>query len=335
MVAGVLVLLLLVAFAGLAAYGNETLSTRYSPGRATLDYFAAQKRADSAGMMANANFLRADGADPILFAKDAVAAMLLLPPNTDLRDAKVLSSESIDSSTARIKLSMNWAGVARTATYTVRKDPKQPRYVLYNVWRVDVPYSTITVTMPAHAGPVTVDGVYGRSGDLAGPIPVIEGYHQVTMVGTAFYDRDVRVTNAVDASPTVTFAPAVSTSAKSAAANMVQGWFQRCDASTHNWCPNHTYNKPDARDWYLTLHGYGQVFYSTYSYTIDPDLIAGMTIVVTDTSAAKANGTCKATLTIDGSTTYRFTGTWSADLTAVGSDITGANGLWDCTQAAA
>src|SRR6266851_4102593 len=304
LLAGVLVVLLLAAFAGLAVYGNETLSTRYSPGRATLDYFAAQKRADAAGMMANANFLRADGSDPILFGKDAVASMLLLPPNTDIRDVKVLSSESIDSSTARIKLSMTWAGVGRTAIYTVRKDPKQPRYVLYNAWRVDVPYSTITVTMPAHAGPVTVDGVFGRSGDTSGPIAVIEGYHQVTMVGTAFYDRDVRVANAVE-------------------------------ASAHNWCPNHTYNKPDARDWYWTLPGYGQVYYSTYSYTIDPDLISGMTILVTDTSAAKANGTCKATLTIDGSTTYRFTGTWSVDLTVVGSDITGANGLWDCTQAAA
>ncbi len=335
LLAGVLVVLLLAAFAGLAVYGNETLSTRYSPGRATLDYFAAQKRADAAGMMANANFLRADGSDPILFGKDAVASMLLLPPNSDIRDVKVLSSESIDSSTARIKLSMTWAGVGRTAIYTVRKDPKQPRYVLYNAWRVDVPYSTITVTMPAHAGPVTVDGVFGRSGDTSGPIAVIEGYHQVTMVGTAFYDRDVRVANAVEASPTVTFAPAVSASAKSAVANVVQGWFQRCDASAHNWCPNHTYNKPDARDWYWTLPGYGQVYYSTYSYTIDPDLISGMTILVTDTSAAKANGTCKATLTIDGSTTYRFTGTWSVDLTVVGSDITGANGLWDCTQAAA
>jgi len=335
LVAGVLVLLLLVAFAGLAVFANETLSSRYSPARATLDYFAAQKRADASGMMANATFLRADGSDTVLFGKDAVAAMLLLPPNTDIRDVKVLSSESVDSSTAWVKLSMTWAGVGRTATYTVRKDPKQPRYVLYNAWRVDVPYSTITVTMPAHAGPVTVDGVFGRSGDTTGPIPVIEGYHQVTMVGTAFYDRDVKVANAVDASPTVAFAPAVSASAKSSVANMVQGWFLRCDASAHNWCPNHTYNKPDARDWYWNLPGYGQVYYSTYSYTIDPDLLSGMTIVVTDTSTAKANGTCKATLTIDGSSTYKFTGTWSVDLTAVGSDITGANGLWDCTQAAA
>ena len=335
LVAGVLVALVLVAFAGLAVFANETLSARYSPVRATLDYFAAQKRADAAGMMAGANFLRADGSDTVLFGKEAVAAMLLLQPNTDISDVKVLSSESVDSSTARVKVSMTWAGVARNATYTVRKDPKQPRYVLYNAWRVDVPYSTISVTMPAHAGPVTVDGVFGRSGDTPGPIAVIEGYHQVTMVGTAFYDRDVKVANAVDASPTVTFAPAVSASAKSAVASMVQGWFQRCDASAHNWCPNHTYNKPDARDWYWNLPGYGQVFYSTYSYTIDPDLISGMTITVSDTNTAKANGTCKATLTIDGSATYKFTGTWSVDLTAAGSDIQGANGLWDCTQAAA
>lgn len=337
LVAAVLVALLLVAFAGLAVFANQTLSARYSPGRATLDYFAAQKRADAAGMLAGANFLRGDGSDSVLFGKDEITAMLSLKQNTDLSDVSVMSTDSVDSSTARVKVSMTWAGVARSATYTVRKDRKQPRYVLYNAWRVDVPYSTITVAMPAHAGPVTVDGVFGRSGDTTGPIAVIEGYHQVTMVGTAFYDRDVKVANAVDASPSVTFAAAVSATAKSTVAGMVQGWFVRCDATTHSWCPNHTYTAPnDGNQWYLKdLAGYGNVDYTTYSYTIDPDLISGMTITVTDNSTAKASGVCKATLTIDGSKTYKFTGTWSVDLTAVGSDIQGANGFWDCTQAAA
>src|SRR5690348_8356342 len=252
LVAGVLVLLLLVVFAGLAVFANEALSARYSPGRATLDYFAAEKRADAVGMMANATFLRGDGSDAVLFGKDAVASMLLLQPNTDIRGTRILATESVDSSTARIKVAMTWAGVDRTATYTVRKDPKQPRYLLYNVWRVDVPYSTITVSTPAHAGPVTIDGVFARSSDNLGPTEVIEGYHQVTLVGTAFYDRSVKVAGAVDTSPTVTFAAGVSATAKTTVANMVQGWFGRCDASTSIWCPNHPYSAPnDGNQWYL------------------------------------------------------------------------------------
>ncbi|HSS61474.1 MAG TPA: hypothetical protein VLK30_08460 [Candidatus Limnocylindrales bacterium] len=336
LVAGVLTAFLVLAAGGLAAYANGSLSSRYSAGQAALDYFAAMKRGDAVGVMANATFLRGAGTDDVLFGKEAVTSMLLLKSNTDINHVSVVSSNSVDSTTANVKISMTWAGVDRTATYKVHRDPSQVHYLFYDSWRVDVPYATISVAMPPHSGAFTVDGVFGRSGDSAAPVQVIEGYHQVTMVGTPFVDRDSKIANAVDANPNVTFTGGISASAKAAVADIVHGWFTRCDASTHNWCPDHTYTAQDPGDvWYWSLAGYGNVYFTTYSYTIDPDVMSGVSIVLTDTNKAKANGTCKAILTVDGSRTYGFTGTWSTDLTADGSGISGSNGLWDCTKAAA
>ncbi|TME21163.1 MAG: hypothetical protein E6I67_08450, partial [Chloroflexi bacterium] len=47
--AALLVALLMAVAGGAFAFANASLSSRYSPGRALLDYFAAQKRGDAAG----------------------------------------------------------------------------------------------------------------------------------------------------------------------------------------------------------------------------------------------------------------------------------------------
>lgn len=332
----VVLVFVLGAGGGAAYYENGVLSDQYSPQRAVLDYFTAQKRADWPTMMANATFLRPVGSDPVLFNKDAVASMVLLRQNTDITDVKVISTSVVDASTVTVKVSMTWAGSGRSSDYTVREDKSRVHYLFYSGWRVDVPYSELDVAPPKFGGPITIDGVFGRADSVTGPIYVIQGYHQVKLVGTVFFDPDLKIADAVDANPTVAFAGGVSSSAKTAIADMIHGWFRDCDPTTHNWCPDHTYSKPDSRSWYLTLPGYGRVFYSTYSYTIDPDLVSGMSVIVTDTSRATANGTCKATLTVDGSTTFRFTGTWSVELNAPETTyFQGSNGHWDCTTAAA
>ena len=96
--AALLVALLMAVAGGAFAFANASLSSRYSPGRALLDYFAAQKRGDAAGMMANATFLRPAGSSDDLFQRAAVAAMLQIPQNSDVSDVRILSSASVDSS---------------------------------------------------------------------------------------------------------------------------------------------------------------------------------------------------------------------------------------------
>ena len=308
--AALLVALLMAVAGGAFAFANASLSSRYSPGRALLDYFAAQKRGDAAGMMANATFLRPAGSSDDLFQRAAVAAMLQIPQNSDVSDVRILSSTSVDSSASNVRVSMTWAGASRVAVYSVRKDLRETHYLLYNTWRVEVPYATIAISLPNQAGLVTVDGIFvPTSSSSPNSIPAIEGFHTVAMIATSFYEREAKSVDGVDANPTLTFVGSVRSDAKAAIAAMVSAWFVACDAAKY-WCPNHTYTAPnDGYRWYLTLPGYGKVYYTAYAYTIDPDLTSSMKIVVSDhLGQAKASGTCAATLTVDGSQTYAFTG---------------------------
>src|SRR5438874_5805035 len=118
--AALLVALLMAVAGGAFAFANASLSSRYSPGRALLDYFAAQKRGDASGMMANATFLRPAGSSDDLFQRAAVAAMLQIPQNSDVSDVRILSSTSVDSSATNVRVSMTWAGASRVDRKSTR-----------------------------------------------------------------------------------------------------------------------------------------------------------------------------------------------------------------------
>jgi hypothetical protein len=335
--AGLVVLTLGILGLG-GGFANAALSQTYSPAQATLDYFAAQKRGDADGMMANATFLRGDGSAKELFDKAAVSAMLQAPQNSDLKNVKVTSTQSVDSSTSKVTVSMTWAGTDRTATYTVRKDSAQVHYLLYNSWRVEIPFATISVTLPNQPGVVQVDGIYVPAGSSSTSIQVIAGYHQVTMVGTSFYDADTKVAIAVDAYPSVTLDGKASAAAIAAAAAAIKVSFNNCDASKYDECPNHTYTAPNNPNYiyYLTMPGYPEIDYSTYVFTIDGDPTTGMKLIVmAETNKVTASGTCASTLTVDGSKKYSFTGTWSANLTWNGSAFSSATVTFDCASAKA
>lgn len=334
---GLMVLTLGILGTG-GALANAALSHRYSPAQATLDYFAAQKRGDADGMVANATFLRGDGSAKEFFGSAAVSAMLHAPQNSDVKNVRVTSSESIDSSTSKVTVSMTWAGADRTSTYIVRKDSRQANYLFYNSWRVEIPYATISVSLPNQPGVVQVDGVYVPSGSSSTSIDVIGGYHQVTMVRTSFYDADTKVANAVDANPSITLEGKVSSGTIAAAATAIKVSFNNCDASKYDECPNHTYTAPNNPNYiyYLTMPGYPEIDYSSYVFTIDGDPTAGMKLIVmAEMDRVNANGTCGSTLTVDGSKKYAFTGTWSASLTWNGSAFGSANVTFDCAAAKA
>ena len=163
--------LLAVDGAGIAA--NTALSSLYSPQRAVADYFAAQSRGSVSGMMSNATFLQ--GSDPAFFSSSAVTAMMALPQNRDVKDIRIISTQSTDYSTETVNVSMMWGGTPRRQAYTVRKDNSRVHELIYHSWRVDIPFATTELlrylcdaspswdaVVPAtDAGPEPLCAVYG------------------------------------------------------------------------------------------------------------------------------------------------------------------------------
>jgi hypothetical protein len=333
LIALIVVVVVVSAGGGGAVFANASLSSKYSPGQAALDYFAAQQRGEAAGMVANATFLHDDSSSRF-FDKTAVSAMLKTRDDTNLKDVKVLSTQSVDDNTSKVKVSMTWAGSSRTATYTVRRDKSQAHFLLFYSWRVDIPSTTINITLPNQPGLVTVDGIIVS----AKSVQAISGYHTVTMASSGLYDANLKLANGVDGDANVTLDGNVSASAMTAAADSIKDTLNNhCDAAKYHECPGHTYSAPnDGQIWYLQEPGYSEIDFKTYVFNFSGDPTAGMTMAVgTDTGQVTVSGTCSFTLTVDGSHTYAFTGTWTASLTWNGSSFNQTKVNFDCAAAKA
>jgi hypothetical protein len=226
---------------------------------------------------------------------------------------------------------MTWAGVQRSQTYTVRRDNSQTHVVFYHSWRIVIPFVTIHITLPNQPGPIEVDGISPAATD-ATTIQAVRGYHEVTMVTNFLYDNTSQLVKGTDASSTATFAPALSASAVSGARGAVNAAFKNCDSTKYAGCMNHLYSAPnDGRLWYFVLPGYGDVYYTTYQIALAGDPTEGMKLdVPTDTGKVNASGTCKATMTINGSRNYSLMGPWTGVLTWAASAF-GANVDSNCT----
>ena len=334
---GLILLLILVAGGAGGYYENGVLNARYSPQRAVLDYFAAQGKGDAAGMLANATFLRPDGSYAQFFNGEAVKAMLLVPENTAISNLHVISIETVDSSTARANVSMTWAGKDVSTTYTIAKDTSETHYLLYDSWRIRIPSTTITVSLPNQPGSVLVDGIEWPAGAALGSIQLIAGYHKFEMLPTPFWQSESQTANAVLDSPTVKFKGNLSSEVSTAAATAVKSVFGDCDASKYNTCFGHTYHSAGAAYtiYYFTVPGYGDIQYNYYVFNLTGDPTTGMTLTVTgDAGNIAASGTCTATMTVDGSRNYAFKGTWSGTLTWTGSAFS-SNLAYDCLAAKA
>ena len=330
--------LTLLVGAGGAVFANTALSSKYSHGQATLDYFIAQQHADATGMEAVATFLRSDAAFNGLFDHAAITAMLRTSQNTDLKDVKVLSVQSVNANTSKVSVAMTWAGHSRTATYTLRREKSQGHYLFYNTWRIDIPYTTISVDLPNQPGPVYVDGLVLPAGVTPKRIEAIAGYHTLRMAANAFYDQSVRVANGVDADASVTLDGTISAATNIAAAGAIKDTLNNfCDAAKFDDCPGHTYTAPnDGYIYYLTMPGYLEIDYKSYVFTLSTDPTADMKLVVTTESGKMTStGTCATLLTVDGSRKYSFTGTWKATLLWNGSSFAGTNVTYDCAAAKA
>jgi hypothetical protein len=312
-----LILLVFVAAVGVGFVSNSSLSSQYSPQRAVTDYFSAQAKGDVNGMWANATLLRGDGSYHQFFNQDALTQMLALPQNKDISSVRVMSTQVVDPATSTVTVSMRWAGAQRTHAYTVRKDAARVHDYFYDSWRVDIPSVNIDVSLPNQGGEIEVDSLPLPVGASQSTIQVIQGYHNVTMQSTAFYDRASQIAAGVDTDATVAFAGSLRSTAVAAAAASIKAAFPTCNAGLYEDCLNHIYHAPPstAYIYYITFPGYPQIDYTSYVFTLSADPTAGMKLVVeVEPDYIYASGTCAVKLTVDGSRHYNFTGDWTASL---------------------
>ena len=313
---GVLLALLAVDGAGIAA--NAALSSLYNPGRAVTDYFAAQSRGSVGGMMANATFL--PGSDPAFFSSSAVAAMMAVPQNRDLKDVHIISTQSIDYSTETVNVLMTWAGTPRRQAYTVRTDNSRVHELIYHSWRVDIPFATVQLALPNQPGAMAVDNINTASPD-PDSVQVIQGYHEVTMIANFAYDTSTRLIDAVGYPGMASFQSTVGSIAAYHASKAVTLAFSAC-GSADDTCLEHTYSARPGYSWSWELPGYGHVEGTTYRYALVGDPTVGMILkVTTQPGIVTAIGSCASTITIN-ARVYKFRGDWTAKLTWSSGDFT-------------
>ena len=309
-----LVGVLVLALAGGAFAANSSLSQTYSPQRAVADYFAAQQRGDVNAMWSRASYARGDGSYERLFNQSALRAMMQLPANTSLRDVHITSTRQLDSASSLVAVSLMWNGVSRELTFTVRKDPNGSHWLFYPSWKVEIPSSTVNLTLPNQPGTILIDGIYPPPGTIQTSIKVMSGFHEVAMLETPLLDGASQQVGAL-ADISATIPGTISKSATAAAGDAVKYGFSHCTAS--NNCFDHTYSAPNNNfDYYMPLPGYGDIFYTKYLIALTGDPTATMKLTVqADKGKVSVSGPCTSTFTINGSRQYTLKGDFSGTLT--------------------
>jgi hypothetical protein len=313
---GAIAAVLVLGLAVLLILANSALSAAYSPTRATLDYFAAQQRGDVDAMWANASYVRGEGAYSDFFNRFALASMMKVKENRDVRNVKVVSVNAVDANTSTVNVSLSWGGVQRSLQLTVRKDTSNVHWLIYPSWRIEIPSSTIELTLPAQGGRLLIDSIENPPGASRSTVTSIMGYHQVLMGATDLYVASSQTVDAV-ASTTATLTGTLSETTIAAANTAVRdNLTNSCDAGKYDDCPGHTYTAPDQNFiYYMPVPGHGNVDYTKYTFTLTGNPTSGMTLTVrADPGKVAVSGTCTTTLTVNGRTSYNLKGTFSGTL---------------------
>jgi hypothetical protein len=278
-------------------------------------------------MTSDATFLSDDSASSQFFTKDGVTAMLTADQNKQISNVKVGSASTVDDSTDSVSVTLSWGGTSRNLTYKVRKDSSRVHYLFYPSWRVQVPFTTITLTVPNQGGTVQVDGLSLPANSKK--TEAIQGFHSVTMQATDFYSANTQVADGVDGSPIVAFPTDLSSSARAAAASSIKAAYGNvtCDVTKYFDCPNHRYTVKAGYYDVLPAAGGDIRANSWWSLAFVGDPTTSMKLMVSTTSGqVDASGICGMTLTVDGKSTYNFVGDWTGRLTwsggAFSSDVT-------------
>lgn len=327
---GVVVTVMLAALGGGAALANASLSSLYSPQRAVHDYFAAMAKGDVDGMMNNATLVQGDSTYSDFFTRTALTSMMTVAQNKQISDVRIGAPSRIDDSTNSLDVTLSWGGIAHGLDYKVVKDTSRVHDFFYDSWRVQIPSTTITITLPNQPGPMELDGAL-MPGGSANKVEAIQGFHDVVMAATFLYDEVSQVVDGTGGMTAMTLPSEMSSTAKSAAVDAIKASFKNITCDVKYWdCPNHQYTGA----WILSGAPGGDI--STNSgwvivFTGDPTFGMKLTITTT-TGEVDASGTCAATMTVDGNRTYHFAGTWTGVLT-VQSFSFGSHVLEDCIQA--
>ena len=336
-----IVLVLLLAGGGVAAVlANASLMSTYSAERTITDYFAAQKSGNTAYMLANANFLRGDGSYSEYFDEGGLKAMLAIPQNTDIQDVQVASTTVVDTNTTTVNVTLTWAGHHVVQAYTVRRDLARVHYNFYNSWRIDIPFQSITVTLPNQPGTIAVDGL-GLPKAGVTDIQVIQGFHKVTMGSTDLYNSASIDADTIVSDTSLVVPGAISATATAGARAAVTRAFNICDkvSNASQECLGHTYHAPNTANtvyFFSNLPGYGEVDYMSFKWTLTSDPTKGMKLVVnSDSGTLSASGACGYTLTVNGNRTYKFNGNWTASLTESGGTFVSTGGVGSCVSSKA
>jgi hypothetical protein len=319
-----LIAILLVALGVGGVIANAALSQAYGPERALQDYFTAQSHRNVDGMMANATFVRGDGSFADLFGKGALIAMMRLPANSDIRNLRVTSVREIDSAARSVAVSMSWGGKARNLSFLVRKDPIATHWLVYPSWKVEIPSTRITLQLPNQAGALSIDGLLAPFGSERSSIQTIMGFHRISTVLTPLVKGDSQDVDAVNSNPTATLRGDLTEPAISSAAATVKKFLTTdCDPAKYDFCFNHLYRAPDNKYiYYFKVPGYGDVNYTTYKVDLVNDPAADMKLtLLTEPGKVEVSGTCRSTLTVDGSKKYTLKGDLRGTLTWGGSDF--------------
>jgi hypothetical protein len=338
LIIGLIVVLLIAAGGAGAVLANATLTATYSAEQTVTDYFAAQKAGNLAYMTANANYLRGDGSYSQYFEAGGLSGMLALPQNTDIQNVKVASTTVVDANTRTVNVTMTWDGHHLVRAYTVHRDLARVHYGFYNSWRIDIPFATITMTLPNQPGGIDVDGLTLPQGAIK-DIQVVQGFHKVTMASTVLYDSLSADADTIDGGTAVVFSSAVSPKAIAAAAAAIKKAFNNCEPARNaeKACLGRTYyaaNQPGFI-YFLNLPGYGEVQYTRYVLSLTSDPSKNMKLVVSaDAGKVAASGTCAYTMTVDGARKYTLKGPWTATLTMANGSF-GWNLVYACLKSKA
>jgi hypothetical protein len=273
-------------------------------------------------MTANANYLKGDGSYSQYFEAGGLRSMLALPQNTDIQDVKVASTTVVDANTRTVNVTMTWAGHHVVRAYAVHRDLARVHYGFYNSWRIDIPFTSISISLPNQPGSIDVDGLTLPQGAIKN-IQVVQGFHKVTMASSDLYDTASANADAIDSGASVVFPSTISAKAFAASAATVKRAFNSCDKASNarHECLGHTYFAPVEANfvYFFDLPGYGQVVYTKFLLSLTSDPTKGMKLVVSaDSHKLAASGTCAYTMTVDGTRKYSFKGPWTATLVVQG-----------------
>jgi hypothetical protein len=330
LIVGLAIVVLVLALGGGAFAANASLSQTYSPQRAVADYFAAQQRGDVNAMWSHATYLHGDGSYERMFNQEGLRSMMKLPANSSISDVRIASTRQLDSARSLVGVSLVWKGVPRDLAFTVRKDPNVSHWLFYPSWKVEIPSSSINVTLPNQSGTILVDGIYPTPGTIQTSFKVIFGFHEVVMVETPFLDRASQQVDAVS-DAAISVPGTISKSATTKAADAVKYAFAHC---TGKGCFDHTYTAPDNKyDYYMSLPGYGDVFYTKYVITLTGDPTVTMKLAVqADRDKVSVSGPCTSTFTVNGTHQYPLAGNFNGTLTWTGGAFDSNLG-WNCATA--